>query len=105
MKKTFEAISEAIRNPRHPFRKADNQPKKSLTRFGRVCLSEMAVGRHGSRLIEPLNVMNEFDVGSDVSTSCAHVARFEVLGVDEVREVCAESAFHCVSEQAHERIQ
>jgi len=30
MKKTFEAISEAIRNPRHPFRKADNQPKKSM---------------------------------------------------------------------------
>ena len=30
MKKTFEAISEALRNPRHPFRKADNQPKKAL---------------------------------------------------------------------------
>ena len=29
MKKTFEAISEIIRNPNHPFRKADNQPKKS----------------------------------------------------------------------------
>ena len=29
MNKTFEIISEAIRNPRHPFRKADNRPKKS----------------------------------------------------------------------------
>lgn len=29
MIKTLEVISEAIRNPKHPFRKADNQPKKS----------------------------------------------------------------------------
>ncbi len=29
MLKTMEVISEAIRNPKHPFRKADNQPKKS----------------------------------------------------------------------------
>jgi hypothetical protein len=29
MMKTMEIISEAIRNPRHPFRKADNQPKKA----------------------------------------------------------------------------
>jgi hypothetical protein len=27
--KTMEVISEAVRNPRHPFRKADNQPKKA----------------------------------------------------------------------------
>lgn len=25
----MEVISEAVRNPRHPFRKADNQPKKA----------------------------------------------------------------------------
>ena len=29
MMKTIETMSEAIRNPKHPFRKADNQPKKS----------------------------------------------------------------------------
>jgi hypothetical protein len=28
MTKSFEVISEAIRNPKHPFRKAENQPKK-----------------------------------------------------------------------------
>jgi hypothetical protein len=30
MMKTFEAISEAIRNPKHPFRKTEHQPKKAL---------------------------------------------------------------------------
>ena len=30
MTKSFEAISEAVRNPKHPFRKVDNQPKKPL---------------------------------------------------------------------------
>ncbi len=30
MIKTFEVISEAIRNPKHPFRKADNRPKKPM---------------------------------------------------------------------------
>ena len=30
MTKSLEAISEAIRNPKHPFRKIDNQPKKPL---------------------------------------------------------------------------
>jgi len=30
MTKTLEAISEAIRDPKHPFRKADNQPRKPL---------------------------------------------------------------------------
>jgi hypothetical protein len=29
MLKTMEVISEAVRNPKHPFRKADNQPKKA----------------------------------------------------------------------------
>jgi hypothetical protein len=29
MIKTLEVITEAIRNPNHPFRKAENQPKKS----------------------------------------------------------------------------
>lgn len=29
MMKTMEVISEAIRDPKHPFRKADNQPKKA----------------------------------------------------------------------------
>ena len=29
MMKTMEVISEAVRNPQHPFRKADNQPKKA----------------------------------------------------------------------------
>jgi hypothetical protein len=29
MTKTFDIISEAIRNPKHPFRKADNRPKKA----------------------------------------------------------------------------
>ena len=28
MTKSFDVISEAIRNPKHPFRKVDNQPKK-----------------------------------------------------------------------------
>jgi hypothetical protein len=28
MIKTLEVITEAIRDPNHPFRKADNQPKK-----------------------------------------------------------------------------
>jgi hypothetical protein len=30
MKTTMEVISEAVRNPNHPFRKTDNQPKKAL---------------------------------------------------------------------------
>ncbi len=30
MAKTMEVMSDAVRNPRHPFRKADNQPKKAL---------------------------------------------------------------------------
>ena len=30
MIKTLEVITEAIRNPKHPFRKADSQPKKSM---------------------------------------------------------------------------
>lgn len=29
MSKTYDAISEAIRNPKHPFRKADIRPRKS----------------------------------------------------------------------------
>lgn len=32
MVKTFEIINEAIRNPKHPFRKAANQPKKPMRR-------------------------------------------------------------------------
>jgi hypothetical protein len=30
MAKTFDAINELIRNPKHPFRKTDNHPKKAL---------------------------------------------------------------------------
>jgi len=30
MTKTLEVITEAIRNPKHPFRKVDNQPRKPL---------------------------------------------------------------------------
>ena len=30
MLKTFEAINEVVRNPKHPFRKAENQPRKAL---------------------------------------------------------------------------
>jgi hypothetical protein len=30
MTKTLEVIDEALKNPKHPFRKADNQPKKSM---------------------------------------------------------------------------
>ena len=30
MTKSLEVISEAIRNPKHPFPKVDNQPKKPL---------------------------------------------------------------------------
>ena len=30
MTKSLEIIGEAIRNPKHPFRKVDNQPKKPL---------------------------------------------------------------------------
>jgi hypothetical protein len=30
MMKTMEVISEAVRNPKHPFRKTEHQPKKSL---------------------------------------------------------------------------
>ncbi|MBE0540454.1 MAG: hypothetical protein IH623_03625 [Verrucomicrobia bacterium] len=30
MMKTFEVLSEAIRNPKYPFRKAANQPKKPM---------------------------------------------------------------------------
>jgi len=29
MTKSLEVISEVIRNPKHPFRKVENQPKKS----------------------------------------------------------------------------
>lgn len=30
MTKTLEMINEAVRNPKNPFRKTDNQPKKAL---------------------------------------------------------------------------
>ena len=30
MTKTLDVIDEAVRNPKHPFRKVDNQPKKAL---------------------------------------------------------------------------
>ena len=30
MSKTMEAINEAIRNPKYPFRKTDNHPKKAV---------------------------------------------------------------------------
>jgi hypothetical protein len=30
MMKTLEVISEAVRNPKHPFRKTEHQPKKAL---------------------------------------------------------------------------
>jgi hypothetical protein len=30
MKTTMEVISEAVRNPNHPFRKTEHQPKKAL---------------------------------------------------------------------------
>jgi hypothetical protein len=30
MMKTLEVLNEAVRNPKHPFRKPDNQPKKSI---------------------------------------------------------------------------
>jgi hypothetical protein len=30
MMKTMETISEAVRNPKHPFRKTEHQPKKAL---------------------------------------------------------------------------
>jgi hypothetical protein len=30
MTKSLEVMSEAVRNPKHPFRKVDNQPKKPL---------------------------------------------------------------------------
>jgi hypothetical protein len=30
MMKTLEAIGEAVRNPKHPFRKTEHQPKKAL---------------------------------------------------------------------------
>jgi hypothetical protein len=30
MIKTFDVITEAVQNPRHPFRKAENRPKKPL---------------------------------------------------------------------------
>lgn len=30
MKKSMEVISEAVRNPGHPFKKTDHQPKKAL---------------------------------------------------------------------------
>ena len=30
MLKTMEVINEAVRNPKHPFRKTEHQPKKAL---------------------------------------------------------------------------
>jgi hypothetical protein len=30
MKTTMEVINEAVRNPNHPFRKTEHQPKKAL---------------------------------------------------------------------------
>ncbi len=51
MTKSLEVISEAIRDPKHPFRKVDNQPKKPLKhRYERrkirtyLHLGEWAVG-------------------------------------------------------------
>jgi hypothetical protein len=51
MTKSLEVITEAIRDPKHPFRKVDNQPKKPLKhRYERrkirtyLHLGEWAVG-------------------------------------------------------------
>ncbi len=30
MTKTLEAVNEAVRNPKYPFRKTDNHPKKAV---------------------------------------------------------------------------
>jgi len=30
MTKSLEVLTEAVRNPKHPFRKVDNQPRKPL---------------------------------------------------------------------------
>lgn len=30
MTRSLDVIDEAVRNPKHPFRKTDNQPKKAL---------------------------------------------------------------------------
>lgn len=41
MTKSFDVISEAIRNPKHPFRKVDNQPNKpSMHRYERRKIKE-----------------------------------------------------------------
>ena len=46
MTKTIEVISEAVRNPKHPFRKVDNRPKKPLKhRYERRKVREFL--RHG----------------------------------------------------------
>ena len=51
MTKSLEVISEAIRNPKHPFRKVDNQPKKPLKhRYERRKIREyLHLGELGER--------------------------------------------------------
>lgn len=50
MTKTFEVIREAISDPKHPFRKVDNQPKKQLKhRYERRKIREyLCLGDWGS---------------------------------------------------------
>ena len=42
MLKTFPFINEAVKNPKHPFRKADSQPRKALkNRYERRKVKEL----------------------------------------------------------------
>ena len=48
MMKTMQVISEAVRDTKHPFRKADNQPKKSLkNRYERRKIKEYLTSATG----------------------------------------------------------
>jgi hypothetical protein len=76
-----------------------------MTSRSRGRLGDMAVSRRSDGLIEPLDVMNEFDVSLDVRTSRAHVARFEMFGHDDVLEVSAKTIFHPFGEKCHDRTQ
>ena len=55
MTKSLEVITEAVRNPKHPFRKVDNQPKKpkniamNAGRSGNTCTSAIGCLEKQSR--------------------------------------------------------
>jgi hypothetical protein len=74
MTKTLEIITEAVRNPKHPFRKLDNQPKKPLKhRYERRKIKEYL--HLGTNMAEEIAVEGLSPVLGGLTSSAASGAR------------------------------